>query len=163
MKNADNTFAHLIKRAYLYLDFLEQSSNVVAFPDRIETRKEIGKIEASASLRKAQNFNRVINIHLIAKDRLTHEEKVAVRTLFEEKLNEPQDYVKEKFLAIYNAIIKKGKAKSQTEFLDGIEIFNSNDLGLTIEKKSNLKDILDGTLVGREIDRLAKLGINLPD
>lgn len=136
-------------RANLYLDFLEQSSNVRAFPDRIEIRKEIKKIESSNSKRKADNFNRVIDIQLIAKNRLSNEEKDAVKKIFAEKLQEPYDAVKEKFLARYQSIIKNKRAKTQTEFLDGMEIYNSNDIGLTVEEKAILKDILDGTLVCR--------------
>lgn len=135
-------FDTLVKRATLFMKFLDDHKIDRIFPEREASKKELADRIASGSLRKMKIFDNIINNLVIGKNAFTEQQQKQVIDFLKEEMGEQGiSFLTEK-IKLYNTIKKRGFIKSALEINDAIEISNSRVLGLSDPEKAELKNII---------------------
>jgi hypothetical protein len=142
-------FETLAHRARLFIQFLDDNKIDNIFPDRVASKKELeGKIN-SGSLRKMKIFDNIINNLLIGKNGMSEDQQKAAMNFLAIKMGAEGISFFDKKIKLYSKIKTRGFIKSSLELNDAIEILNSQVLGLTIQDKIELKDIIAKSMLAR--------------
>jgi|SRR6185437_5985391 len=146
----ENEFEYLCKRAWLLFDFLEIKKIDKIFPDREESKKELGSKIATGSLQKIKNFNNLLDNLIVGRQYGFETTKKIELLNFLEKnqAGKKNDFIQKK-RSHFASIVKKGFIKSRLEINDAIEIANSEILGLTTDEKNALQKIINKSMASR--------------
>ena len=136
----ENEFEYLVKRAELFIEFLDINKIENVFIETNFAKEHLGKIIQSGSIRRIKILNGVIDNIIIGKNSMTIEQRKKLLLLFNTELNEIS--LIDKKIQIFKDIVNKGIIKSRNQINDAIEIANSEILGLSENEKLELHEII---------------------
>jgi len=136
----ENEFEYLVKRAELFIEFLDINKIENVFIETNFAKEHLGKIIQSGSIRRIKILNGVIDNIIIGKNSMTIEQRKKLLLLFNTELNEIS--LIDKKIQIFKDILNKGIIKSRNQINDAIEIANSEILGLSENEKLELHEII---------------------
>jgi len=136
----ENEFEYLVKRAELFIEFLDINKIENVFIETNFAKEHLDKIIQSGSIRRIKILNGVIDNIIIGKNSMTIEQRKKLLLLFNTELNEVS--LIDKKIQIFKDILSKGIIKSRNQINDAIEIANSEILGLSDNEKLELHEIV---------------------
>ncbi len=142
-------FEYLAKRAKLFLSYLDNNNIQSIFPLREKAWDDLNERIESGSNRRIKILNDIIDNLLIGKNSLTIDERYKILDYFKSELSEDNSSLIQKKKDLFNWIISKGIIDSNIMINDAIEIQNSEILGLTIDDKNTLKEIIKKSMQKR--------------
>lgn len=140
---------YLAERAAIFLEYLD--GNVAELlPDRKAAWADLEERVQSGSKGRLKSLNDSIDSIIIGSKMLANEDRYKLLELFEERLQEDRNALIDKKRAVAFKILTNGFITSRDQWMDALDICNSEILGLTVEEKNKLSEIMQLPLVRRK-------------